>query len=132
MISYNAVELTERKLLVIIFSDGCPTVQNMSEQDAIKQFKKILKFRQPIDRIFVSIVACTDDEQALHYLANWDSDIKNLNVVNDYQSEKRRICDLDKPKFTYGNYVAKILLDSFVKTDDDDIDEEISTICSIL
>jgi hypothetical protein len=67
----NRLELNERKLLVLIFTDGCPTSDNQTK-DPIKEFKDSLKYRSPIDKIFVTIVACTDDEYALNYLNDWD------------------------------------------------------------
>jgi hypothetical protein len=122
----NTAELDERKLLVIIFTDGCPTVDNVLQQkDAIGEFKQALQNRNPMDRIFVTIVACTDDEYSLRYLNNWDNTIRNLDVVDDYESERKEIYAAGKVNTasTYGDYIAKILLGSFVK-EIDELDEE--------
>jgi hypothetical protein len=120
----NRLELNERKLLVLIFTDGCPTSDNQTK-DPIKEFKDSLKYRSPIDKIFVTIVACTDDEYALNYLNDWDKKIKNLDVVDDYESERKEIYAAGKVKtaFTYGDYIAKILLGSFIK-EIDELDEK--------
>jgi hypothetical protein len=40
--------------------------------------------RHPIDRIFVTIVACTDEDHSIEYLNKWDRMIKHLDVVDDY------------------------------------------------
>lgn len=77
-LNFNRAELTERKLNVIIFTDGCPTSNNLSQSEAISEFKNSLKYRKPIDKIFVTICACTDDDYALEYLNNWDRKIKYL------------------------------------------------------
>ncbi len=74
----NRQELNERKLLVLIFTDGSPTSQQT--KDPIREFKHALKYRQRINRIFVTIIACTDDEYALKYLKDWDNKKKNLDV----------------------------------------------------
>jgi thiol-disulfide isomerase/thioredoxin len=58
----NRKELKERKLLVLIFTDGCPTCDY---GNPIKEFKEVLECRNPMNRIFVTIVACTDDVDAL-------------------------------------------------------------------
>lgn len=131
-IENNRQELTERKLLIIIFTDGQPTSQNLVPEDAIKEFKNSLKHRSPIDRIFVSIVACTDDEYALNYLNNWDNKIRNLDVVDDYESERKEVYSHRRVKtaFSYGDYIAKILLGSFVR-EIDEADESKSS-CSLL
>jgi hypothetical protein len=122
-IENNRHELNERKLLVIIFTDGCPTLQHGSSKCPIRDFKKTLKDRNPMNRIFVTIVACTDDEYSLEYLNNWDNIIPNLDVVDDYDSEKKQIYAAGKvdTAFTYGDYIAKILLGSFIK----EIDERV-------
>jgi hypothetical protein len=111
----NLNELTERNLLIVIFTDGCPTSANLSQKDAIKEFKQTLKNRQPIDKIFVSIVACTDDDYSLNYLNDWDLKIKNLDVVDDYESERKEIYAKKRKDiygFSFGDYIAKILLGS--------------------
>jgi hypothetical protein len=119
-IENNRNELVERKLLIIIFTDGSPTSNNSNPQMAINEFKHSLQNRNPIDKIFITIVACTDDEYALEYLNNWDKSIKNLDVVDDYESERKEIYSKKKSKkdrsaFSYGDYIVKIILGSFVK-----------------
>jgi hypothetical protein len=130
-IEQNRQELRERKLLIIVFTDGCPTSDSLSQKHAIKEFKNALKHRQPMDRIFTTIVACTDDDYALRYLNKWDVEIKNLDVVDDYDSEKREIYKLRRSNdsFSFGDYIAKILLGSHVK-EIDEMDEPFS--CRIL
>jgi hypothetical protein len=85
----------------------------------------VLECRNPMNRIFVTIVACTDDVDALWYLNKWDYTIPNLDVVDDYESERKEIYAAGKVKtaFTYGDYIAKILLGSFVK-EIDELDEK--------
>ena len=125
-IENNREELGEKKLLIIIFTDGCPTTNDYTGKlDPVKEFKEALQQRNPMNRIFVTIVACTDDEYSLRYLNNWDNTIPNLDVVDDYESEKKEIYAAGKlnSTFTYGDYIAKILLGSFVK-EIDELDEK--------
>lgn len=106
----------ERNLLIIIFTDGQPN--NM------KLFMDVLKNRKPIDKIFVSIVACTDDKHAVGYLNNLDKQIKNLDVCDDYQSEKIEIQKIQGRNFSFsfGDYITKILLGS-INSSMDKLDE---------
>jgi hypothetical protein len=110
--------------LVIIFTDGCPTSDNKTSRDAINEFKQTLQGRNPMNRIFVTIVASTEDEYSLKYLNNWDKTIPNLDVVDDYKSERKEIYSASKvdTSYTYNDYIAKILLGSFVK-EIDELDE---------
>ncbi len=99
----------ERNLLLIIFTDGQPN--NM------KLFMDELKNRKPIDKTFISIVACTDDNASIGYLNNLDKKIKNLDVCDDYNSEKVQIQQVQGSKFSFsfGDYIVKILLGSINK-----------------
>ena len=50
----NRNELNERKLLILKFTDGSPT-STKNSKDPMREFKRALKYRQPINRIFVTI-----------------------------------------------------------------------------
>ncbi|CAF4710815.1 unnamed protein product [Rotaria sp. Silwood2] len=74
-------EIQQRKLLILLATDGVPTDDN--------------------DRIPVTIIACTgnykivqynpfNDDECMSYLNNWDKDIPNLDVVDDYRNEKKQ------------------------------------------
>ena len=108
----------ERKLLIIIATDGAPT--NDHNQYDIPGFKLALESRNPMHRIFVTIMACTDDEEAVGYLNKWDKKMKNLDVVDDYFSEKKEIQKAkgSKYRFSHGDYIVKALLGSIDKSFD--------------
>lgn len=58
------LEIQERKLLVLIATDGVPTDDN--GQHDIKSLEHALRHeRQPISRIPVTIIACTDDHECI-------------------------------------------------------------------
>ena len=96
----------ERNLLLIIFTDGQP--------NNLKLFMNVLENRKPIDKIFISIVACTDDQSCVGYLNNLDKQIKNLYISGNFNSEKQQIQKVQGSKFTFtfGDYITKILLGS--------------------
>ncbi|CAF3701508.1 unnamed protein product [Rotaria sp. Silwood1] len=71
-------------------TDGIPTDER--GQTDIHTLEHVLKNeRQPTNLIPVTIIACTDDEQCIGYLNDWDRKIPNLDVVDDYRSEKKEI-----------------------------------------
>ena len=76
VLSDNVQAIKEKKLLIICVTDGEPT--NTSGDVDIKEFKKCLTNRYPIDRIFVTIVACTDEDESIDYLNKWDRQIKQI------------------------------------------------------
>ncbi|CAF4591406.1 unnamed protein product, partial [Didymodactylos carnosus] len=106
-------EIQERKLLILIATDGIPT--DDSGRNDIRSLEQVLKHeRNPIDRILVTFIACTDDDESIDYLNKWDENIPKLDVCDDYRSEKLEIQNVqgkDFP-FSYGDYVVKILLGS--------------------
>lgn len=94
----------ERNLLLIIFTDGQP--------DNMKLFKSVLTNRKPINKIFISLVACTDDANAVGYLNELDKQIPNVDTNDDYNSELIEIKRVqgNQFSFTFGDYICKILL----------------------
>ena len=126
----NSHLVRERKLLCIILTDGEPT-DNTGNSD-IKGFKSSLMYRSPISRIFVSIVACTDDDESVSYLNDWDRKIKNLDVVDDFRNERKEILKAQgaRFRFSYGDYVVKTLLGSFDR--EMDLLDEKNTSCNLI
>ena len=110
----------ENKLLVLIVTDGEPTTD--SGQEDISGFKQSLLQRN--DRTYTTIVSCTDDDQTMNYLNNWDKTIPRLDVVDDYRSEKKEILRSQGNafRFSFGDYIAKSMLGS-IDVDIDRLDE---------
>ncbi|CAF3527254.1 unnamed protein product [Rotaria socialis] len=104
-------QIQERNLLILLATDGAPTDDygNLKVQE-LRQF--LLSERKPTKRIPVTIIACTDDKEAMSYLNDWDTTIPNLDVVDDYKNEKQEIlkCQGKSFPFSYGDYVVKILM----------------------
>jgi hypothetical protein len=83
-------EIQERKLLIIIATDGQPT-DDYGTTD-IETLERVLKYeRKPADRVLVTFCACTDDDQAVGYLNKWDETIPYVDVCDDYRSEREEI-----------------------------------------
>lgn len=113
----KAREIQERNLLVLIATDGAPTDDNGYQDPST--LKNILKHeRHPINRIPVTIIACTgiekesieiyelfsrflDDEQDIDYLNGWDREIPHLDVVDDFRSEKKEVLKCQGPNFPF-------------------------------
>ncbi|CAF3539421.1 unnamed protein product [Rotaria sp. Silwood1] len=120
LIPIFAVPPEERNLLILIATDGVPT--NDDGYQDILTFKKVLQDeRKPINRIPVTIIACTDDDQSMDYLDDWDKEIPNLDVVDDYRNEKKQIlkCQGNDFPFSFGDYIVKILMGGIDKWFDD-------------
>jgi len=117
-------QIEERKLLILLATDGVPT-DSQGKRD-IRSFEYVLKHeRNPTNRIPVTIIACTDDDDCIGYLNEWDKKIPNLDVVDDYRSEKKEIQGRQGKNFpfSFGDYVVKILMGG-VDSWFDDLDEK--------
>jgi len=83
----NREALRERKLLVIIATDGQPTDSNGNVD--IASFLNLLRGKPA--NCFVQIMACTDDEESVAYLNEADRDIERLDVTDDFRSERKEV-----------------------------------------
>lgn len=119
--------LNEKKLLIIIATDGEPT--DDTGRSNIPSFKRILQSRS--EKCFTTIVACTDDDESVGYLNRWDRSIKNLDVVDDFRNERKEIKKIKGSHFpfSFGDYVVKSLVGS-IDPELDKMDEE--TCCTII
>jgi hypothetical protein len=95
----------EKKVLVIIATDGAPT--NAQGEVDTAGLRHVLTAERDPSRFHVQFIACTDDDSTMSYLNEWDRKIPSLDVIDDYHSEK---AEIQKAKgkdfqFTFGNYV---------------------------
>jgi hypothetical protein len=69
----------------------------------------------------------------MEYLSKWDKNIKRLDVVDDYRTEKKEIIQAKGHnfQFTYGDYVAKSLIGS-TDQDIDDLTQNKKGCCFVL
>jgi hypothetical protein len=106
----KAAVMSEKKLLVIILTDGEPT--DASGRPNIGELERTL--RQRSSQCHVTFVACTDDDSVMQYLNGWDESIPRLDVVDDYISEKKEIIAVQGNafRFSHGDWIVKALLGS--------------------
>jgi hypothetical protein len=123
---------SERQLLIIIVTDGEPT-NNTGHKD-IQSFKQFLKHRPR--NVFTTIVACTDEQDLMEYLNNWDRNIPRLDVLDDYRSEKkeanRKRQHSSGTSLTFGDYVAKSLIGSIDQSLDKLDENLVNPLCTLL
>lgn len=79
----------EKKMLVIIATDGAPT--NPAGEIDTAALKHVLVSERNVDKVFVTFLACTDDDSTIGYLNEWDSKIVHLDVCDDYHSERAEV-----------------------------------------
>ena len=77
LIENSPAVLGERKLLIILCTDGSPTDSNGSND--VPRFTQLLTNRPPI--VFTNIICCTDDDESVCYLNKLDHQLPRLDVI---------------------------------------------------
>jgi hypothetical protein len=100
-----------KKLLILVATDGQPT-DDRGIVDKGTLYNILLQERGPQGAILVTFVACTDDEGEIGYLNEWDQRIPNIDVVDDYYSERTEVLRVQGSDFPFsrGDWVCKLLL----------------------
>ena len=102
----KAAVIIEKKLLLVIATDGQPT--DSQGKVNIAEFTSVLSQRS--QKVSVAIVACTDDEASVGYLNHLDKTCPGVDVCDDFLSERREVLAARGSgyAFSYGDYVVKV------------------------
>ncbi|CAF2138090.1 unnamed protein product [Rotaria magnacalcarata] len=113
---------SNKRLLVFIATDGAPT-DNLGNVD-IKSLENLMRNERQANSIYVTFLACTDDDSSVEYLSQWDRSMVNVDVVDDYKTEREEVRRSQGPNypFSFGDYVVKALIGA-VDPQMDSIDE---------
>jgi hypothetical protein len=101
---------SDKSLLVFVATDGAPTDANGNVD--IRSLENLMRNERQANTTYVTFLACTDDDSSVEYLSQWDRSMMNVDVVDDYKTEReevRRNRGHNYP-FSFGDYVAKALL----------------------
>lgn len=111
---YKSPQVTKSsKYLLINVTDGELT-DGSSEDKSVEQLKLLL-FNKP-SQMYVSMVECSDCKEEMDFLEGWNGIIPNFDNTESLAEETVRIRQIQQSptfKFTYTDYVIKILLATF-------------------
>lgn len=109
---------TQKPKIIIIATDGEPT--DKKGRVCLKEFEEILTGRDH-DKNFISVLFCSDDEHVLQTYLKWDRCIKNMDVLDDYDNEKKEVNAIQGSDFEYtmGYHVFRLIASSVIKELDD-------------
>eukprot|EP01130_Rhizamoeba_saxonica_P010836 TRINITY_DN4469_c0_g1_i1.p1 TRINITY_DN4469_c0_g1~~TRINITY_DN4469_c0_g1_i1.p1 ORF type:complete len:587 (+),score=145.49 TRINITY_DN4469_c0_g1_i1:11-1771(+) len=95
----------EKPLIVIIATDGVP--------NNLDSFTRLLKQRDT-ENIFINCLACSDNDNDVGYLNDLDVEVPNMDVLDDFCSEKREVMRVQGEDFhyTFGDHVARVVMGS--------------------
>jgi len=86
--------------------------------------KRVLQ-NERSSKVHVEFLVCTDDNQSVEYLNEWDDQLINCDVCDDFISERAEVLKCQGPNFPFsrGDWVVKALLGS-VDRELDELDEK--------
>lgn len=104
---------TYKGRLILICTDGQPTDDKGNIR--IDELKRVLENERSVND-YVTFLACTDDEESIGYLNEWDVSIPRVDVVDDYKSERVEVLRAQGSgfRFSYTDYVVKVVMGSIV------------------
>ncbi|CAF4714343.1 unnamed protein product, partial [Rotaria sp. Silwood1] len=115
----EAQKNSSKKLLIFIATDGYPTDDEGTSN--FEEFENVMRNERQSETTHVSFLICTDEPESVDYLAHFDRTMKNVDVTDDFKTEKATICRHQGAnfKFSKGDYIVKALVGAI----DQEIDE---------
>jgi hypothetical protein len=100
-----------QRVLVVVITDGEPS------DGSVNDLFNLLKYRRH-PNIHVSLAEMSEDEETMRFLDGWDNLLVNFDNNDDYRVELARVLAAGRMrKFTYQDYVVKILLGSIQRSE---------------
>ncbi|CAF2510985.1 unnamed protein product [Rotaria sp. Silwood2] len=100
----------DKKVLVFIATDGASTDDkgNINVQD----LEYLMNEGRQTETTHVMFLICTDDPTCVDYLNEWKRIMKNVDVTDDYKTEREKIrqCHGLNVPFSIGDYIVKALV----------------------
>jgi hypothetical protein len=99
---------SEKPILFVIATDGVPT--NHAGYPDINPFMDLIKSKN--DKFHISFLACSDQNDDIEYLNILDKNVKYVDTLDDYLSEKKEVQSVqgNNYKYSLGDHVARLLL----------------------
>jgi len=98
----------EKPVLLFILTDGVP---NDGPSSFTNEVRKTVKKQSTSYTFKIQIIACTGDDDAIGYLNKVDKELKEVDVTDDYYSERVEVMRARRvEKFTRGDWCLKSML----------------------
>jgi hypothetical protein len=98
----------DKPILLFIMTDGVP---NGGPRAFTAELRKLVKKQSTHSTFKVQIMACTGDDDAIGYLNDVDVELKEVDVTDDYYSERAEVMKARRvSRFTRGDWCLKAML----------------------
>ncbi|MGI9274956.1 MAG: hypothetical protein ACR2PT_08935 [Endozoicomonas sp.] len=112
--SFEEARQTGRQTIAYVFTDGEPTDNALFETPEQSFKNTIRKIREQARPAFypITLMACTDKEECIRWMNELDISVRNVQVMDDYFSEKKEVYDHHGGflPYTLGMYITAALL----------------------
>ena len=100
----------DKKALIFIATDGAPTDEKGTVN--VNELEHLMTQERQSDTTHVMFLICTDDPTCVDYLNEWDQKMINVDVTDDYRTERDKIRKYRGPNypFSIGDYIVKALI----------------------
>ncbi|CAF3893340.1 unnamed protein product [Adineta steineri] len=114
----------DKKALVFVATDGASTDDEGNVN--VDELKHLMNVERQVNTTFVKFLICTDDRNCVDYLYDWDKTMKNVDVTDDFHTERKRVHQWQGTNFQFskGEYIVKALIGA-IDQKMDDLDEKL-------
>jgi hypothetical protein len=100
----------KKKVLVFIATDGAPTDDDGNPD--LEEFEQVMRNERNAKTTHVMFLLCTDEPDYIDYLTKFKRTMRNVDVYDDYETEKKKIRRLrgDNHTFSRSDYIVQALV----------------------
>jgi hypothetical protein len=100
----------EKKRLIFIATDGAPTDDDGNSD--LNRFEHVMRSQRNANTTHVMFLLCTDESDYIDYLTRFKRTMKNIDVYDDYETEKKKIRRLHGSNYilSRGDYIVQALV----------------------
>jgi hypothetical protein len=100
----------DKKALVFVATDGAPTDDKGNIN--VNDLEHLLMHERRSETTYVMFLICTDDPACVDYLNEWDIKMINVDVTDDFKTERDKIRRFRGPHYPFskGDYIVKALV----------------------
>eukprot|EP01061_Rhynchopus_euleeides_P013794 TRINITY_DN2396_c0_g1_i1.p1 TRINITY_DN2396_c0_g1~~TRINITY_DN2396_c0_g1_i1.p1 ORF type:complete len:325 (+),score=120.13 TRINITY_DN2396_c0_g1_i1:50-976(+) len=99
-----------KPVLFIIATDGEPSEGPRAFKQLVTQVVQGKLFPNGNTTFKFQIMACTDDDDEVGWLDKLDRKFKDVDVTDDFETERRQVLRTGRKRFSRGDYLTKALL----------------------
>lgn len=107
---------SDKELLVIVATDGAPTDDNGNL--AVDELRRVMNGERRVETTHVQFLVCTDAQEFVEYLRDWDREMVNVGVTDNIRSRKNQKYLTSNDDYVINALLGPILLQHHMSCDE--------------